>query len=403
MLDDTINKKWKLDFFKIFATQQNNSKELENADTLKIKNFPPVIGQYFNEKLDEKQIKNICDGKLTLSKAKTSSDYNISLIKIDYEKVIKNQLNSLMQQQIAKLNQEDPNFLKDDEKEIIENSDFPFIKLMTLVYSKDTDEMSTEDQNQWKEYMNQFITQQIVFNVINTYFTMKLYQDNIYTTTFQTPYNNEYIWSKYANNQKGICAVYDFKEITKDSAEKLKKLYPIIYSKTQLSSKDIDYDIYNTHCASMIKIDEEPNQYDNEWEFITNHKYTETEYRMLDGLLEPVYAKTMNYPKIKEILSNNYLEILDSSLNYGYKQLIEDVSNVLESRDFLNLIGDEFKKVLDITENSIEIDFKKPEAIYLGLNFPDEKIEIYKNIIEDNNIRIFKIKEQDGTLFKALI
>ena len=173
MVDNKLNKKWKEDFFEIFATK-SDVKELENADKIKIEHFPPVLGQYYPSNIDEDTLIKLCEGKLFLTKSKKQPDYDDSLIKIDYEKVIKTQLNTLMQQQIAKLQEEDPNFLKDDEKEIINKSSFPFIKLMTLVYSKDTKDMSCNDQKQWKEYMNQFITQQIVFSIVNTYYTMKL-------------------------------------------------------------------------------------------------------------------------------------------------------------------------------------------------------------------------------------
>jgi len=403
MFDETINKKWKTDFFKIFATNQNNLQELENADKLKIEHFPPVIAQYYPENTKKEELDKLCKGKLTLTKSKLLDNYNDKIIQTNYEKIIKSQLNNLMQQQIAKLEQEDPNFLKDEEKEIINKSNFPFIKLMTLVYTKDTDDMTPEDQKQWKEYMNQFITQQIVFSIVNAYFTMKLYQDNIYSTTFQTPYNNQQTWEKYTDNQTGFNVVYDFKEITENTVRQLKKLFPVLYVNQQPKREDFDYTIYNSHCASLLKINSNYTQYDNEWNYITNHKYTETEYRMLDNLLEPVYNTTMNSSKIQEILKNNYLETDNDELNYNYKHLIQDVSSILDSEELHNIIEDKLQEVYNITENNLELTFMKPEAIYLGINFPQDKLETYKQIAQENDVAIFQIKEKEGTYFKALI
>lgn len=399
MVDNKLNKKWKEDFFEIFATK-SDVKELENADKIKIEHFPPVLGHYYPSNIDEDTLIKLCEGKLFLTKSKKQPDYDDSLIKIDYEKVIKTQLNTLMQQQIAKLQEEDPNFLKDDEKEIIKKSSFPFIKLMTLVYSKDTKDMSCNDQKQWKEYMNQFITQQIVFSIVNTYYTMKLYQDNIYTTLFQTPYNKDYVWKEYGYNHEGICVTYNFKEIRKKIIEQLQKIFPVYYIN---SKSDINYDVYNSVCASLLKTKDKINTYDNQWAYIMSYKYTETEYTMLDNLLEPVYTYSMTHSKINEILNGNYLEIKDNQLDYNYKKLIENLVDVLNSNEFQEELNTKLQEVYDITQNNIDIDFMKPEAVYLGRDFPEEKIKQIKEIVQKEDIMIFKIKQSEDKLFKALI
>lgn len=403
MFDNTENKKWKKDFFEIFATETNDKQKLEDADKIKIEHFPPVLGQYYPDSITSDDLKNICQGKITLTKTKLLPYYNDNIIKTDYEEVIKTQLNKLMEQQIAKLESEDPNFLKDDEKEIINNSEFPFIKLMTLVYSKDTNEMSDEDQIQWKEYMNQFITQQITFVIINTFYTMNLYQDNIYTTVFQTPYNNDYVWQTYGYNHKSICVAYDFKEITEETVQQIRKIYPILYTDKKYTKADFNQNINNILCASLFKEQSKVNQYDNQWSYLNNHKYTESEYAMLDNLLEPVYTASMNYPKIQLLLKDNYLEINNGELSYNYKQLITNLLETLESDEFLNQIQDKLNEIYDITPETITIDFMKPEAIYLGLDFPEDKIDSFKEIIENENVRLFKIKKSDDKLFKALI
>jgi hypothetical protein len=325
-------------------------------------------------------------------------------VKVDYAKIIKEQLNTLMQQQIAKLHQEDPNFLSDDEKEIIQNDDFPFVRLMTLVYVKDTDEMTQDEQNQWKESMNAFINEQIVFGVVNTYYTMKLYQDNNYIRLFQTPYNREGLWNEYADNRKGFCVAYDFKEISEKTALQLNKLYPVLYVDKKITADDLDFDVFNAHCASLISKKQEVHDYDNEWMYIYNHHFTEREYLMLENLLEPIYSKTMNHRLVKDILSTNYLISTEDDLTYDYNRIIEDLTAVLESNEeFKNEIAPLFKEVTNITDDEIEVDFLKPEAIYLGTNFLEDKIQEYKDIIESNNVRIFKIKEKDGKLFKAIV
>ena len=346
---------------------------------------------------------DICNGKLQLKKAKLSKSYDASVISINYEEIIKEQLNKLMQQQIDNLKQEDPTFLKDDEKQIIENAEFPFIKLMTLVYSKDTNEMSSEDQIKWKESMNEFINQQIIFSVVNTYFTMKLYQDNIYTLTFQTPYNKVHTWDKYANNQEGICVTYDFKEISEVNAYHLSKLFPLVYINSKSDIDDLDYNIYNAYSASLLKQDDNVTQEDNGWEYIYSYNYNEKDYTLLDRLLQPAYEKAMNHPKIMDISKNNYLSMDGDILDYNHKQIIDDIKEVLDSDEMAHLVESDLNNVYSITEDTIEVDFLKPEGVYLGCNFPEDKIEEYKNNVEKHGVKIFKIKEGNGMLYKSLI
>lgn len=116
MLNDSYNKQWKLDYFKIFATEHDNVSQLEEADKLKFGHFPPVIGNFYENPIDEESLKKICEGKLKLSKAKFDENYNDEIVQIDYVNTIKGQLNNLMKQQIAQLNEEDPTFLSDEEK-----------------------------------------------------------------------------------------------------------------------------------------------------------------------------------------------------------------------------------------------------------------------------------------------
>ena len=402
MLNDSYNKQWKLDFYKIFATEYGDVSKLEEVDKLKFGHFPPVIGNFYENPIDEESLKKICEGKLKISKAKFDENYNGDIVKVDYVKTIKEQLNALMQQQIAQLHQEDPNFLSDEEKKIVENADFPFIRLMTLVYVKDTDEMTDDEQREWKESMNNFINQQIVFGVVNTYYTMKLYQDNNYVRLFQTPYNKRELWDEYANDKKGFCVVYDFKEISGDRASQLNKLYPILYVDKKLTEEDLDFDIYNSHCASLTSVKEDVKDYYNEWMFIFNHHFTEREYLMLDGLLEPIYSNTFNYEPIQEILQKNYLIPKDDDLEYDYHGIINDLLAQLESISFQNGIKSSLEEVFNITDDEIEVDFLKPEAVYLGTNFPEDKMQEYKEIVEAENIRIFIIKEKDGKFFKSL-
>ncbi len=401
MVDENLNKQWKDDYFRIFAKNTDDKEELEEADKLKIKHFPPVIAKFYDN-ISNQDLVKLCQGKLVIKKGKLSKNNN-QIVQINYKKILKSQLDNLMQQQMIKLEQEDPNFLKDDEKEIIESSDFPFIKLMTLVYSKDTDEMTPEDQEQWKNYMNQFINQQIIFGMVNNYYTMNLYQDNLYSTTFQTPYNKIEVWEKYTSENQGLCVTYDFKEITEKNLAILQRIFPVLYSNKDLMVSDFDYDIYNPHCGLMLKTEDNFIKYDNEWEYITHHKYSETEYKMLDNLLEPIYTKTMNYQPLKEIINTMYLVEKDSELTYDFDKIVADVTELFNSKEFKELINESFEKVLNITENSVEIDFMKPEAVYLGLNFPEEKQEEYVELTKKENVRIFKINQKDDFLYKTLL
>ena len=151
------------------------------------------------------------------------------------------------------------------------------------------------------------------------------------------------------------------------------------------------------------KIRKEVTDYDNEWMFIYNHHYNETEYRMLDNLLEPIYHKTTNHPKIQQIAIKNYLTEEKGELIYKHNEIIGDLVNIIESEEFNSQIKDEFEEVFKITDDEMLFDYMKPEAIYLGINFPEDKIDEYKNMVESMGIRIFQIKEKDGKIFKALI
>lgn len=402
MLNNSLNKEWKIDFFKTFATEYDNIQVFEKADKSKFEHFPPVIGNFYDTLIDEESLKEICEGKLLIKKAKLEENYN-DIIEINYLKNIKGQLNAVMQQQIAKLEQEDPTFLSQEEKQIIENSEFPFVKLMTLVFSKDTDEMTQEDQNEWKNNMNSFINEQFVSGLINIYFTMKLYKDNNYVRLFQTPYNRPELWDEYADNQSGFCVAYDFKQIKRVNAMNLNRLFPVVYTEKKITKDDLEYPVYNNHCASTLKVRTEVSEYDNEWMFIYNHHYNETEYRMLDNLLEPIYIKTINNNQIQKILNRNYLTQDEDEVNYQHEKIIKDITDVLESDEFNNEIKDEFEEVLKITDDEINFDYMKPEAIYLGTKFPEDKVQQYKEIAEDNGVRVFQIKQKDGKIFKAII
>lgn len=46
MINNSLNKEWKLDFFKIFATSYDVSSEYEKADKLKFEHFPPVLANF---------------------------------------------------------------------------------------------------------------------------------------------------------------------------------------------------------------------------------------------------------------------------------------------------------------------------------------------------------------------
>lgn len=404
MILNDENSEWKVQYFKTYATQSDNEEALKSEENIKFEHFPPALGQYYSDDIPMEDFEKICDGKLHLIKSKKCEYYNPSIIDINYEKTIKTQLNMLMQEQMKKLHEEDPEFLTDDEKDEINKAEFPFIKLMTLVYTKDTKDMTEDEQNEWKAYMNQFITQQIVFGVVNMYFTMKLYQDNIYKTVFETPYNQEEVWDKYTKNQSGICVTYDFKEVSTQMLQRVQNLYPILYVPHVVKSDELDFKVYNLFCASMFKVDDEVTKYDKSWTYLFAHKYTNTEYMMLDSLLEPLYAQVMTDDKIQEILSENYLEITDGELNYNHKKLIEDLSTFLDSDKFHEKIDEKLTEVYNITPNQFDVDFMKPEAVYLGLNYPDDKVDEIKKICQDKQIRIFKIKKDDEKgLFKAIL
>lgn len=402
MLDESLNKEWKRSFFEIFSRNNNTKEDLEKADKLKFEHFPPVIAKFYKN-VDELNVEELFAAKVKLKKAKLSLNYNEDIISVDYLDTIKTQLNTVTQQQIENLKHEDPTFLKDDEKEIIEKADFPFIKLMTLVYSKDTGDMTADDQMQWKNTMNEFINQQLIFSLVNTYFTMKLYRDNIYTLTFQTPYNKIHTWDKYANSHEGICLTYDFKEISQTNAYHLSKLFPVVYSSSKLSRDDFDHEIYNAYCASLVKVDNDINDEDNGWEYIYSYKYNEKEYSLLDRILQPAYEKVMTHPKIMELNKKNYLIMEEDSLEYDYKSIINDVISLVESDEIYDLIKDDLENVYSLTDDEIEVDFLKPEAIYLGKNFNEEKINEYNQLANDNDVKIFKIKEGNGMLYKSLI
>lgn len=404
MILNNENSEWKVKYFKTYATQSDNEEALKDEENIKFEHFPPALGQYYSADIQKEDFIKICDGKLHLEKTKKTDYYNPTLIDINYEKTIKTQLNMLMKEQMKKLHEEDPEFLTDDEKQEIEKDEFPFIKLMTLVYTKDTKDMTDDEQKEWKAYMNQFITQQIVLGVVNMYFTMKLYQDNIYKTVFQTPYNKEEVWNKYTKDQTGICVTYDFKEVSTQMLKRVQNLYPVLYVPKVVAKKDLDFKVYNLFCASMFTVDDNVTKYDKAWAYLFAHKYTNTEYMMLDSLLEPMYAQVMSDDKIQEILSENYLEIEDGQLDYNHKKIIDNLSEFLNSDKFHESIDEKLLEIYNITPNTFNIDFMRPEAVYLGLNYPEEKIDEIKEICQEKQIRIFKIKKDDEKgLFKAIL
>lgn len=252
--------------------------------------------------------------------------------------------------------------------------------------------------------MNQFITQQIVFSIINMYFTMNLFEDNVFKCNFQTPYNKEELWAKYTDNHNGICITYDFKEVSQKMLEIVENMYPLLDVKEKLDKDDLDYEIYNMYCASLFNEDKNIDEFDKQWTYLLYHKYTSTEYMMLDSLLEPIYTMTMEDEQIQKIIKNSYLEIEDGELTYNHTKIIADLAAVLESSEFEAKISDKIKEVHTIVADEIEVDFIKPEAVYFALNYPDDEIAEIKKLADEADIRVFKIKKtEDNKLFKALV
>ena len=150
-------------------------------------------------------------------------------------------------------------------------------------------------------------------------------------------------------------------------------------------------------------MDNDINDEDNGWEYIYSYKYNEKEYSLLDRILQPAYEKVMTHPKIMELNKKNYLVTEEDSLEYDYKSIINDVISLIESDEIYDLIKDDLENVYSLTDDEIEVDFLKPEAIYLGKNFNEEKINEYNQLANDNDVKIFKIKEGNGMLYKSLI
>jgi hypothetical protein len=90
-------------------------------------------------------------------------------------------------------------------------------------------------------------------------------------------------------------------------------------------------------------------------------------------------------------------------LEYDYKAIISDVVTLIESDEISELIKDDLENVYSLTDDEIEVDFLKPEAIYLGRDFSEDKIEEYNKLANENDVKIFKIKEGNGMLYKSLI
>jgi hypothetical protein len=153
----------------------------------------------------------------------------------------------------------------------------------------------------------------------------------------------------------------------------------------------------------MVKVDDDINEEDSGWEYIYSYKYTEKEYSLLDRILQPAYEKVMTYPKIMEINKKNYLKMEGEYLEYDYKAIISDVVTLIESDEISELIKDDLENVYSLTDDEIEVDFLKPEAIYLGRDFSEDKIEEYNKLANENDVKIFKIKEGNGMLYKSLI
>ena len=87
MINDTLNKQWKLDFFKIFATEYDVPSEYEKADKLKFEHFPPVLANFYDNDIDAESLKKLCNAKLRIQKAKLDSDYNGDILKINFIKI----------------------------------------------------------------------------------------------------------------------------------------------------------------------------------------------------------------------------------------------------------------------------------------------------------------------------
>ncbi|MDO5851212.1 MAG: hypothetical protein Q4Q23_01840 [Methanobacteriaceae archaeon] len=399
MLDSAINKEWKIDFFKIFSENFQDKEELKKADKLKIEHFSPVIGKYQVD-MSIELLKELCNGNMTLTKAPLVKDYNKEILDIDYEKAIISELNGLVKDQIHGLNHEDPNFLTKEEEDKIYSSHFPFLTIMKIVFEKETQNMDEEDIKKWKDHVNDFINNQIIYVIVTTYFTIKLYRNSLYTTKFITPYNSEEIWEKYANNQKGYCITYDFKELNTKNMFLMDKIFPLLY----LNKDDnITKSTYNHHCASLFE-EKELLFEEKEWVYIIYEEPSDNLYEQIDPLLNELFMDIFETEQIKTIKEKNYMKEDTNKFEYNYKKLINDLKTIIEDTEYqTNDLNNQFKKIENILPDTIIKEFKKPEGLYLGKEFSEGLIESFKEIAKENNITLFHIKKAEEKLFPMQI
>ncbi|MCD7782224.1 MAG: hypothetical protein LUG89_05970, partial [Methanosphaera sp.] len=197
--------------------------------------------------------------------------------------------------------------------------------------------------------------------------------------------------------------VYDFKEIRQNIVDNLSKIYTILYVDKKVEFDDIDYNVYNTNCASLLKIQDDVGEYDIKWNYIHNYQYNETDFVMLDGNITPLYMDILDNSPVKELFSNYYLSGDNNNLMFDYKKLISQILDVLYSDKFEDEYGNRIKEIHKITDDEITVDFMKPEAIYLGLEFPEENISNISDMLNDYDIQLFKIDKKDDKLFKKLV
>jgi hypothetical protein len=173
-------------------------------------------------------------------------------------------------------------------------------------------------------------------------------KENIYVTCFSETYESIVMWSHYANDHKGFCIEYDFKELgVNDPVARF--IFPVIYSKTLFDMKDYLQDP-NKDFGNVLK-------------------------SYMDNIKEKDILNGITLPKLDQTVNNmvGFYNALIKSGDWAYEK--------------------EWRYIFIINTNkSVYLTVPKPKAIYLGAKILKENGEKILKIAKERDITVYKMK-----------
>lgn len=335
---------WKKEYFENYFNNTNEYYDrVIESNNIKNENKPPYLYKYTKAEYGIEILKN---NFIKMSKPNELNDINEG--NLIYSS---NNLYEYNQQNIAEsfIQIDELNFTEEDKKNI-RNSSEPLNKLTETIYfnnpylpnNEKYKDFEIDIKNIYKEYQEKIIEN----------FNDNL-KEHVYIISFSEKKDNQVMWGNYADNFKGVCIEYNFRN--NENNNKKSKKNPII-----------EEDFLNDFCNPVNYVEETDSSEDLKDIYNLKNKLKLLEKPFLTKF------KEWDYEKEWRILIN--------------QKRFHDISTIIDLKKF-------FKKDSNISFLKIQ----KPNAIYLESKINEDCETNIKNICKENGITIYKMLKNKKT------